>query len=212
MRSRWLAPVVLAALWAFALAALPHLPAWVPSHWNLRGEVDGWMPRLQGALLVPTAATGIWLLLLGIPRIDPRRDNIERLGGDYRLLANLVVLFLAVLAVAVLGKAMGWPVDVPAVVLAAMGLLFAGLGNYLPRVRPNFTVGVRTPWTLSSEEVWRRTHRVAGRVFVAGGVVLVLAAFLPDPARGVLAVAAIILVAGIPLVYSYVAWRREAGR
>ena len=212
MRSKWLGAAVVAAMWAFAAAVHSRLPARVPSHWNLRGEVDGWMGRTGGAIAMPALATGVLLLLVLLPHIDPRGDNLRR-SPDWRLFINLIVLFMAVVQVATLGVALGWDVRVDRVILASVGLLLAALGNYLPRIRSNWFVGIRTPWTLDNDRVWRETHRVGGRCFVAGGLALVVAAALPGAARVVLLIAAVVLMAVVPLAYSYVAWRRDhAGR
>ncbi|MBV9107877.1 MAG: SdpI family protein, partial [Gemmatimonadetes bacterium] len=93
--------------------------------------------------------------------------------------------------------------------LAGMGLLLMVIGNYLPRIRSNWWMGIRTPWTLESERVWRDTHRVGGRTFVAGGLLCAIAAFLPEPFSTFVPSAALALGALIPVVYSYVAYRRE---
>lgn len=213
MRSRWLGPAVVAAMWAFALGVYARLPQRVPSHWNLHGQVDGWMEKPWGPLLQPLAATLVLGVLWVLPRIDPRRANIERFEQDRRLLINLLILFLAVVEATTLGHALGWPVQVDRVILASIGLLLVGLGNYLPRIRSNWFMGIRTPWTLSSERVWRDTHRVGGRAFVGAGLVMALAALLPAALRPWAVGTAVAVAVALPLVYSYVAWRREtAGR
>lgn len=213
MKSRWLGAAVTAAMWAFALAVYARLPQRVPSHWNLQGEVDGWMEKPLGPLLQPLIATLMLAVLWLLPRIDPRRANVERFAEDRRLLINLLIVFMAVVEVATLGHALGWPVDVDRVVPASIGLLFVGLGNYLPRIRSNWFMGIRTPWTMDNERVWRATHRVGGRAFVGAGLLMVAAALLPSPARAWAMGAAIALAVVLPLVYSYVAYRRDlAGR
>jgi immunity protein, SdpI family len=210
MRNRWIAPVLIAGMVAFALAVFPRLPDPLPTHWNFRGEVDGWTPKLPGAFWAPFAAVVTAALLWVLPRIDPRRANIEKFRGELRLVTNLLVLFFALMEVLTLGYALGWPVDVSSGILASVGLLFVGLGNYLPRFRSNWWMGIRTPWTLESERVWRETHRVGGRTFVAGGAVAALAALLlPDPVRTWVAMAALGTASLIPVVYSYLVWRRE---
>jgi uncharacterized membrane protein len=213
MKSRWLGTAVAAAMWAFALSVYARLPQRVPSHWNLRGEVDGWMDKPWGALLQPAVATLMLGLLWLLPRIDPRRANVERFAEDRRLLINLIILFMAVVQVTTLGHALGWPLQVDRVVMAAVGLLLVGLGNYLPRIRSNWFIGIRTPWTMDNERVWRATHRVGGRAFVAAGLVMAVGAALPEPLRAWTTGAAIAVAVVVPLVYSYVAYRRDqAGR
>lgn len=210
MKSRWLGPAVVAAMWAFALAVYARLPQRVPSHWNLQGELDGWMEKPWGAVLLPLIATCVLSMLWVLPRLDPRREHIVRFQDDWRMLLNLLIVFLAVIELATLGFALGWPIDISRVMLATVGLMLVAVGNYLPRIRSNWFMGIRTPWTLDSERVWRATHRVAGRTFVAGGLAMALAVLLPRDARAWLLAPAAVAMVGIPLVYSYVAWRREA--
>jgi uncharacterized membrane protein len=213
MKSRWLGAAVAAAMWAFALGIYARLPQRIPSHWNLQGEVDGWMDKPWGPFMQPAIATLMLGLLWLLPRIDPRRANVERFAEDRRLLINLIILFMAVVQAATFAHALGWPVQVDRVILASIGLLFVGLGNYLPRIRSNWFMGIRTPWTMDNERVWRATHRVGGRTFVAAGLVMALAALLPEPLREWTAGGAIAVAVAVPLVYSYVAYRRDlAGR
>lgn len=210
MKSRWLAPVLTVAMWAFALAVYSRLPQRLPTHWNARGEVDGWTDKPWGALMFPLMATGVLALMWLLRRVDPRARNIDRFQGEWFLLMNLIHLLFAVMEVVTLGHALGWPVEVDLVVPLAVGLLFIGIGNYLPRIRSNWFMGIRTPWTLDNDRVWRATHRVGGRTFVAAGVIIMASAILPASLRtGAIFVAAVI-GAGVPLVYSYVAYRRDA--
>ncbi|MGH7565276.1 MAG: SdpI family protein, partial [Gemmatimonadota bacterium] len=125
---------------------------------------------------------------------------------------NVIALVMAVLHVLTLGLALGWPIDTDRAVTVTMGLLFVGLGNYLPRLRSNWWMGIRTPWTLDSEAVWRETHRVGGWTFVAAGLVLILAGlFVPAGPRAWVSGIALATGVAIPLVYSYVVYRRTAG-
>jgi uncharacterized membrane protein len=207
MSNRWFGLAVIAAMLVFALAVFPRLPETIPTHWNFAGEADGWSPRFPSAFFMPGTALAIWLLALVLPRIDPRRERYPAFAETYWLLIGLTLLFLAGMQVVVLGVALGWPLDVGRVVPAGTGLLFIGIGNVLPRVRSNWWMGIRTPWTLSSERVWQRTHRVGGRVFVAAGLLFVLVAVFPV---GEWVIPAIIFGAVLgTTAYSYFAWRRE---
>lgn len=200
---------LIAAMAGFAALVFPSLPARIAVHWNWAGEVDGWMNRFPAAFLVPALALVLWALLRWLPRLDPRVAHYESFWDTYHLLVNLIIFFLALVHALVLGYALGWAVDVTSVVLALVGILFVVLGHYLPRVRSNWWLGVRTPWTLESERVWAETHRLAGRTFVAGGIVTVAAALLPHPLRPWVALAGLLLGGLTPAVYSYFSWRRE---
>jgi uncharacterized membrane protein len=209
MTRRWIGPVVIVGMLVFTAVVYSSLPERIPTHWNLDGEVDGWASRLWGSLLAPLVSAGIWLLLPLLRRVDPRRRNYDRFESTFWLLVNLMVVFFAVIHVMTLGVALGWAIDVTRVVTVIAGLLMAMLGNYMPRLRSNWWMGIRTPWTLESESVWRSTHRLAGFTFVIGGLVTVVAAMLPPRYAFGVSMAAIMLAAFIPVIHSYFAYQRE---
>jgi len=146
-----------------------------------------------------------------LPKVDPRRENYARFLSSYWLIANAVIVFLLVAHAMIIASGLGFDVKIDRLMPLGVGLLFVFLGNYLTRVEPNWFVGIRTPWTLSSDSVWRRTHRTGGWLMVIGGLVLAASAFVPRPAFLVLFVATIVIVAVIPIVQSYVLWKREQG-
>ncbi|HEX5726156.1 MAG TPA: SdpI family protein [Longimicrobiaceae bacterium] len=213
LSKRWIAPLVVLAMWAFALAVYPRLPDRVPTHWSFGGEVDGWDGKWPGAFYLPAFGVLVAVLPYLLPYVDPRRRNLARFREEMHLVFNLVALFFAVMEALSLGYALGWAIDFTTTMLATVGVMLVGLGNYLPRLRSNWFMGIRTPWTMDSERVWRETHRVGGRTFVAGGLVMVLAAFLlPGDARTWVAMSACAVAALVPVVYSYLSWRRDAAR
>jgi uncharacterized membrane protein len=201
--------LALALALAFGLWALPSLPEQVASHWGLSGEPDGWSSKETLVFLLPLFGVGIALLLAFVPRIDPRRASYELHGGTYWLLANAAVIVLSAVHVAILGFNLGWPISINQVTGIAVGGLFILIGNLMTRMRPNWFMGIRTPWTLSSDTVWRKTHRVGGYAFVLAGLLLVAMGFVrPAWFAGVL-IAAAIVAALVPVVYSYFVWRGE---
>jgi uncharacterized membrane protein len=209
MRSAWFTPLAILATLGFGVAVLNRLPERVPIHWNAQGRVDGWTDPLVAVLSAPVFLAGFWLLMLVLPRIDPRRRNYPAFRETFMLFVNAVTLFLATIHVGVLGHALGWDVSVPRVIAIASGIMLAVMGNELGRVQPNWFVGIRTPWTLSDPEVWRRTHRVGGRVFVLAGLVIVVAAALLPEFGAFVVLIACALGAGLGLTaYSYLLSRR----
>ncbi len=210
MSRRWLTPALVAAMTAAAIVFWSALPEQIPTHYNLSGQPDDWMARWPGAFLFPAMGLGIWLLLLGLRAIDPRRAHYEKFEDAYWTVLNLMTLFFALQQAMIVAVGLGAPVDPARFIPFAVGLLFALLGNWLPKIRSNWWMGIRTPWTLESDEVWRSTHRLAGWLFVAAGVAI-MAASLVLPVEAVAwVIAPVVTVAvGVPFVYSYVAYRRE---
>jgi uncharacterized membrane protein len=209
MRSRALGGTVAGVMLLVTVLVWPALPERIPTHWGISGEVDGWSNRWPGAFIMPAAGLALWLLLPVLRKLDPRRANYERFDETFWLVLNLLLVFFAVMHVLTLGAALGLVGDVTRWVVALLGLMMVVLGNYLPRVRSNWWMGVRTPWTLENERVWRDTHRLAGRTFLAGGLVAMLAALLPPATRFWVGMGALMVGAMVPVVYSYVLWRRE---
>jgi uncharacterized membrane protein len=211
MRNRWLGLAVLAVSVLFSLVTYGLLPEIVPMHWNVQGRVDGYGPRWQLSVLSPGLIALMWVLLLALPRIDPLRESYKRFEGTYFLVVNALIAFMGLVHVIAIGAALGWPISIPGAIGAATGVMFMILGNEMGRFQPNWFMGIRTPWTLANPDVWRRTHRVGGRVFVLAGLALVLSQLLLplDVSYLVLMVIIAVLVIGLP-AYSYWLWRRRA--
>jgi uncharacterized membrane protein len=208
MRSRWLSPAVAVLLLAFGIVESPNLPPSLASHWDLNGHVNGTMPALSAILLGPAIVLALWLLALALPRIDPLGAAYAESWPTYWLIMNTVAVYLAAVFVLMLGQGLGWNVDMTRLVPAGVGLLFAVLGNEMGRIQPNWFVGVRTPWTLASPDVWRATHRLAGRVFVAVGLAIAFAAlFVPVAALMYIMFVGVAVAVVTPVVYSYLRWK-----
>ena len=192
---------VVAAVWLY-----PQLPAQVATHWDLHGNVNGTMPRFWGAALPALMILGVALLTPLLPVISPRRFEIAPFAAVYTLLMLVIQGVMLVIGVTPLLAAVGYAVSVPTVVMLSVGVLFLVLGNYMGKLRKNFFIGIRTPWTLASDVVWERTHRFGGWVFVAAGLLLALGTIAGLPLW--MPVTVIVLAALIPCAYSYVAYRQ----
>jgi uncharacterized membrane protein len=196
---------------AFAAAALLYrrLPDPVPVHWDAHGHVNGYMPKPWGALVMPLVTLGVSLLLLVLPRLSPRGFRVDRFQATFDLIHTSIVGFLFFATLLVLLAGAGFGVSVARAVPLGVGVLLVVLGNVLGKVTKNFFVGIRTPWTLASDEVWLRTHRFGGRVFVLAGLAIAVAGLAEGGATPILvaALAAVLL----PTVYSYVIYRRLEG-
>ena len=206
-------PWLLVGIAAGSSAAMyARLPEQIPIHWDAGGQVNGYTSRAWGVWMMPLVLVAMAVILPRLPAIDPRRQNYEKFRPSYDLVVNAVMTLIAVMHVLMLGAGAGWPVSMERVTPIMVGLLFVVLGNVLPRARPNWLFGIRTPWTLTNDRVWERTHRVGGITFVAGGLLLLVSAFLNPRAMIVVLVVAAVSASIIPVVYSYFAWRQEVSR
>jgi uncharacterized membrane protein len=200
---------------SFAMVGLfyDRLPDPVPTHWNTHGVANGFMAKPWGALIVSLAmilASGIFWV---IPRISPRGYGVDQSIRAYAIIQASALAFLFVVNALALMAAAGMAVSIARTIPVALGALFMVLGNFMGKFRKNFFVGLRTPWTLASDQVWLRTHRLGGRLFAAAGLLLVAAGLLGGLA--ILAVIPVLLVLTgvVPIVYSFVTYRRlESGR
>jgi immunity protein, SdpI family len=208
---RWFPLALIVATLVFSIAVYGRLPDPMTIHWNLAGEPDGVGSRAYGTFLLPLVILGMWGLLVALPKLDPRSANIEKFRDTYDVFVIAVIGMMCLLQVGILGSALGWPIQVGRLAPIMIGGLFVVLGNLLPRFRSNFFFGIRTPWTLSSESVWARTHRVGGYMMVVVGLLLVLAGVMGTPRWLIVAMVGSAVLVTVVLVYSYVIWRAEQG-
>ena len=210
-----LAALCVASAAAYVLWALPAMPDTVPTHWGADGTADGWGDKGSTIFMGAAMPLLVLALLFAVPFLDPRGASFNRFKGIYQGFSAAFTVFMV---------AMGWLTPATALGLVPeggltvsllsfgfMGLLLVGLGIAMPRIEPNYTFGVRIPWTLADPENWRRTHRFAGPVFVVMGVVMiVLAVFSPSLPEATMVIALLAaLLGGVALValYSVLLWK-----
>jgi uncharacterized membrane protein len=204
--------LLIAAAAALSIAVFARLPEPMASHWGVDDQVNGSMPRFWGAFLMPVLALGMLGLFLLLPGIDPLRANIAKFRGTFNIFIALLMAFLLYVHV----LTMLWNLGVHSfrmstALLPALGLLFIFAGLLIRGAKRNFFIGIRTPWTLSSDRVWDQTHRVGGPLFMAAGALAVLAAFTPGAVAYWLVSGPILASSLFLVVYSYVLWRGETG-
>jgi uncharacterized membrane protein len=222
--SRWLVVSIILTAGAFAASAYVYffqydsLPEQIAVHWNINGEPDRIVPKSEAWVnfwLIPFVMLLIVVLTVVLPWISPKQFEVERFRPTWKYVMALVVGLFAFIDVALLVGSWGQKLPLGRFFVGALMLFFALLGNVLGRVKRNFWMGVRTPWTLASEAVWNQTHRVAGRLWVAGGLigcvgVLALPLVLPvsEPTVLIGAFVWIMIIALSPAVYSLVLYKR----
>jgi uncharacterized membrane protein len=207
---------IVAAMLALSGWAWLQLPtdALVPIHWGPNGEPDAFADKTLGLLVLPAVTACLAAVLWAIPSIEPRRENLARSATAYRATWLGAVLLLGGLHGLAVAAALGAELDVTRIVLIATGALLIVIGNYLPKVRSNYLLGIRTPWTLTSDLSWHRTHRLGGRLFVIAGVVLI--ALGASNVAGDLPAAALVALIVVPVAglfaYSFFVWRSDPDR
>jgi uncharacterized membrane protein len=192
----------------FILAGVfyPLMPEMMASHWNAKGEADGTISRFWGLFLFPLISLGITLILLAVPKIDPLKANIQKFKGYYYGFIIAFLTYFLYIYILTLVWNLGWKFNFSLTVIPAIGVLMIIVGMLFSKAKRNFFIGIRTPWTLSSDEVWNRTHRLGGKLFKIAGIIIILLSFVPEIAIYVFLGLFLGIVIWLVL-YSYVLYR-----
>jgi uncharacterized membrane protein len=186
------------------------LPERVPTHFDFHGNPDAWSDKatlwyIPGGILI-----FCYFLLLVVPYLDPKK-KIQLMGNKYYRVRFGLMLFFSLISFFIIYSAKAGKFDNPEILFVLIGGLFAVLGNYFPAMRPNYFVGIRVPWTLESEHVWKKTHRMAGPIWMTGGLMMIIISLLVNNMTAVSITSAIILaiLVVVPVVYSYISFQKE---
>ena len=187
------------------------LPDQMASHWNENDQVDGYMSKFWGVYMMPLVTLGLFLLFLLIPNIDPLKANIAQFRGTFNLFITVIIAFMAYVHILTLRWNLGYTdLGIGQAMLPAMGLLFIMIGFMIRKAKRNWFIGIRTPWTLSSDSVWDEIHRLGGILFMISGVIAIIGGFF----GGMVAFWSIMIpILGTSIflvIYSYVLYQREA--
>ena len=183
------------------------LPEEIPGHFNFRGEVTRYDNKISVffTALLPLA---IYVLMLFLPKIDPKRDSYEKHKKAYDMTKLIIVLFLVVLHWTIISYSLGFNLNIGHFVRIAIGIMFIVIGNFMAQVRQNYFFGIKTPWTLANESVWKKTHRVGGFSFLIGGIIIIVSSFFNGIISLVSLIVAIFIAAIYPIVYSYIEYKK----
>jgi uncharacterized membrane protein len=199
-------------LLSFAIAIYldSEMPEMMASHWNAQGEVDGYMPKFWGLFLMPIISVVIFLLFLLIPKIDPLKRNIQKFRTYYDwFIVLFIAFFFYVYVLTLLFNLKGMDLDFnfTQMMVPALGILFYYLGILTENAKRNWFIGIRTPWTLSSDKVWDKTHKLGGKLFKIAGVMAFIGLLLPQYSI-LFAVIPVLVVALYTVVYSYIEYQK----
>lgn len=208
-KTEWFPYLVLLSSVIISFWCYPFLPDKVVSHWNFYGQADGWSSREFHSLLFPLLLFGVYFIFSILPKFDPQRVRYAEFSKVYLMMRNAILFVLLIVFFAATLFNIGYSINIGATVAGAVGLLMIVLGNYFGKLKRNYFVGIKTPWTLSSENVWNKTHRFGGRLFILWGILLISAPWLiPSLAFLITFGGALILVFGV-MFYSYRLYKKE---
>ena len=185
------------------------LPNQLAVHFGTNGEADGYQGKFTFLLTSTLFLLGVPLLLKIIRYIDPKKKNYEKFESTYDMFRLLFTAFFSVMYISMIFINLGYDVNIQMIVLIGIGLLFMFLGKYMSRIRFNYTMGIRTPWTLASEDVWQRTHQFAGPLWLIGGIIMIILAFLPGSLAFILMLIIVGIIAFVPILYSYLIYKKD---
>jgi len=204
----WIILLIL-ALFILGIIYYPQLPIRVPSHWNIHGDIDGWSTPCFASFFFPIIILGVYLLLSFIVFLDPFRKNIEKF---YNILWQFKLAFVffmgglyGITLIAALSKN---KIPVDKIVIVGVGAFFVFIGNLMPKIKRNFFIGIRLPWTIYSDEVWRKTHKMGRPVFVAMGLVILFSTFIAREIAFIIMLFAIFGGIIFLSIYSYLEWKK----
>ncbi len=186
-----------------------NLPERIPVHWNFAGQVDGYGSGKIQSIVFPLLIVGMYILFLLIPYLDPKKERYEQFSKIYHIFKNLFLALIIIIYFIVGLNGLGYNLPVGLIIPVLIGILFIIIGNYMGKIKMNWFMGIRTPWTLSSEEVWNKTHRFGGKMFILAGLLMVAEIFLPTSWKlPVFIIMITILLLGT-IGYSYFAYLQE---
>lgn len=187
------------------------LPERVPTHFDIDGVADDWSGKTLLLAMPSGLALAVYLLMVFIPVLDPKK-RLREMGSKYHSLRMMIIFFMSVLSIYLLYVTQVGHIENPQWLIALVGLMLVMLGNYFQALRPNYFMGIRTPWTLENEQVWRKTHYLGARLWMIGGILIIIAALVIQSHVTLLitAGAVLLVLVVVPVAFSYIEFRRQA--
>ncbi len=208
IKKEWFVVLLLIAPFVASAILWDDLPEVVPTHFNAAGEADDWGPKWINAIMIPSIGLGIYLLLIFLPSIDPKK-KIRSVQKPIAAIRIFMSLFMIGIYAFVMAASLGKTANISVYVQMAVGALLVIVGNYINSVKPNYFIGIRTPWTLESPEVWKRTHRLGSKLWIIGGIIFLIFPWLGFTTGSEYFVIILVsILAGVPLIYSFIIYKQ----
>lgn len=185
-----------------SIVSIFYLPDQIPMHWNIHGEIDNYGSKFT-IFMEPALILILWILMDVLRKADPKHKNYQKFQKEYEHFKFAICLLIFALQIFTIAVTFGIPVKIHVVIPFIIGILLAYVGNMMPKIKYNYFMGIKTPWTLNNEEVWFKTHRFAGKLWFIGGILAALSSFLPSIWKMIVFVSIIFIISIIPIIYSY---------
>jgi len=207
-KTLWASIAIILISFILGIVLYSYMPQKMASHWNTQGEVNGYMPKFWGLFLVPLISIGLFLLLYFIPQLDPFKENVKKFRKHYDNFILITLIFLLYIHLLTLLWSLNFKFNMVIMLIPALAILFYNVGAIMEKAKRNWFIGIRTPWTLSSDLVWEKTHKLGGKLFKISAIFSLLGILLPKLAIFFIMVPLISASIYI-IIYSYVEYKKS---
>jgi uncharacterized membrane protein len=202
-------PIILIAVsFVVGIFSYAKMPAQVASHWGAAGEVNGYMDKFWGTFFLPIFLVGLYLLLYFVPKLDPRSKNIDKFKDSYDKFLNMFFSFMVIIYLFTIAWNLGYQMNIDILIPIVIAGLFYSIGALISDAKPNYFIGIRTPWTLASDEVWNKTHHIGGKLYKLAAIITLLGLFFGNNAIFFMLIS-IFGVSAYLVIFSYLEFKKE---
>jgi uncharacterized membrane protein len=210
LKNDWLIWVIILSPYLFVAYFWDKFPSQIATHFGMDGQPNDYSSKVTGLILFPGINVLMYFLFIVLPKIDPSRKNYGLFQDKFKIIRTLLHALLSYITMVTVFYSLGYQFNIEYVLFYGLLAFFFVMGNYLGNVRHNYFIGIRTPWTLSNETVWKNTHRLTAKIWVGGSLLMmVIYPFLPQEISGTAFMIFIGAIAIIPIVYSFLDFRKQ---
>jgi uncharacterized membrane protein len=209
LKSEILPLLIVLATTIIGLYFYMHFPERVVTHWGFNGEPNGYSNKAIGAFLCPFISIFMYILFYFLPILDPKKENYPKFSKSYFLIRNYLLIFILLFSILIGMYNLGFDLSIGKSISILVGILFIAIGNSIKDIQQNFFIGIRTPWTLSSEKVWDKTHLLFGKLFSLFGVIIILVPFLNKTLGTIIFILGLVILIVGSIGYSYYLYKKE---